>query len=163
MIQVKVVHIALDQKNNPVVLLKEIDGDRVLPIWIAPPEAEAIAMGLSGQKFERPLTHDLLKQVIVGLGAELDRIVVTRIQDNTYFAQLQLLRDDHMFHVDARPSDSIALAVRFDAPIFVEESVLSLKPVKIDQTPDDLTELDPDALKKYLKDLDPEDFGKFKP
>jgi bifunctional DNase/RNase len=163
MIQLKVANIALDQKNTPVVFLKEIDGDRVLPIWIAPVEAGAIAMGLSGQKFERPLTHDLLKQVVLGLGAELDRVVITSIQENTYFAQLQLSRDDHLYHVDARPSDSIALAVRFDAPIFAEESIFANRPSKIEQVPDDLSELDPDALKQYLKDLDPEDFGKFKP
>ncbi len=163
MIQVKVVHLALDQKNTPVVFLKELDGDRIVPIWVAPAEAGAIAMGLSGQKFDRPLTHDLLKQVIVGLGAELDRIVITQLQDNTYFAQLHLRKGDHLYHVDARPSDSIALALRFDAPIFAEEGLLTAKPVSLEQVPDDLSGLDPDALKQRLKDLDPEDFGKFQP
>lgn len=163
MIQIKVVHIAVDQKDMPVVFLKELEGDRILPIWIAPAEAGAIAMGLSGQKFERPLTHDLLKQVIVGLGAVLERVVITEIQKNTYFARLQLRREEHVFYVDARPSDSIALALRFDAPIFAEESILTVRPVRLDQVPDDLSELDPEALKQYLKDLDPEDFGKFKP
>lgn len=163
MIQIKVVHIAVDQKDMPVVFLKELEGDRILPIWIAPAEAGAIAMGLSGQKFERPLTHDLLKQVIVGLGAVLERVVITEIQKNTYFARLQLRREEHVYYVDARPSDSIALALRFDAPIFAEESILTVRPVRLDQVPDDLSELDPEALKQYLKDLDPEDFGKFKP
>lgn len=163
MIQIKVVHIALDQQDTPVVFLKELEGERVLPIWIAPAEAGAIAMGLTGQKFERPLTHDLLKQVIVGLGAVLESVVITEIQKNTYFARLQLRRDEHVYHVDARPSDSIALALRFDAPIFAEESILTVKPVRLDQVPEGLSELDPEILKKYLKDLDPEDFGKFKP
>lgn len=160
MVEVKVVHIILDRKNTPVVILKESDGERMLPIWIAPPEAGAIAMGLAGEKFERPLTHDLLRQVIVGLEAKLECVVITEVKHSTYFAQLHLRRNDHVIQIDARPSDSIALALRLDAPIFSDESILDA--TGFDASDIQETErLDSESLRSYLEDLDPEDFGKF--
>ena len=146
------------------VVLQEEGGTRVLPIWIGPAEASAIAMELGGVKFARPLTHDLLKQVIVGLGGELRKVVITAVRDSTYFAELHIHRDGHdVFQVDARPSDSIALALRLRAPIYAAAPLLDLVPPDAIEAPGEPGALDPDALKTYLQNLDPEDFGKFTP
>jgi len=164
MIEVIVEHLGLDQNSkSPVVVLKEKNGQRVLPIWIGPAEASAIAMELAGVKFARPLTHDLLRQVILGLGAELKRVVITKVQDNTYYAALEIRRDDHVIQIDARPSDSIAIALRLGAPIYTNEGLLNSEvgPGFIEAEPD--TALESDDLKKHLQKLDPEDFGKFTP
>jgi bifunctional DNase/RNase len=165
LVAVRVAHLGLDRTNNsPVVVLQEEDGRRVLPIWIGPAEASAIAMQLGGVKFARPLTHDLLKQVIVGLGGQLRKVVISAVKDSTYFAELHIHRDDHdVFQVDARPSDSIALALRLHAPIFAAETLLDLVSPDAIETPPDGEALDADSLKTYLQNMDPEDFGKFTP
>lgn len=166
MIEVRVAHLGLDKTSNtPVVILQEQNGDRVLPIWIGPAEASAIAMELAGMKFARPLTHDLLKQVIVGLGADLRKVIITQVKDNTYYAELHIYRGDAIVNIDARPSDSIAVALRLKAPIFTSEELLENTKVDAnDLTSESAPEpLDPDALKNYLQNLDPEDFGKFTP
>jgi bifunctional DNase/RNase len=165
MIEVRVAHLGLDRgTNSPVVVLKEADGPRILPIWIGPGEASAIAMELAGVKYNRPLTHDLLKQVIVGLGGELRKVLITAVRDNTYFAELRIYRDGHdVFHVDARPSDSIALALRVRAPVYAAEALLELVSPDAVELQSDQGGLDSDALKNYLQNLDPEDFGKFTP
>ena len=166
MIEVRVAHLGLDKTSNtPVVILQEQNGDRVLPIWIGPAEASAIAMELAGMKFARPLTHDLLKQVIVGLGADLRKVIITQVKDNTYYAELHIYRGDAIVNIDARPSDSIAVALRLKAPIFTSEELLENTKVDAnDLTSENAPEpLDPDALKNYLQNLDPEDFGKFTP
>ena len=124
MVEVTVAHLGVERTTNtPIVVLQEKDGDRVLPIYIGPNEANAIAMELADVKFERPLTHDLLQQVIVGLGATLRRVVVTRVEKSTYYAELEIHRDDHVVQIDARPSDSIAVALQLKAPIFTREEV----------------------------------------
>lgn len=166
-IEVRVAHLGLDRTTNtPVVILQEQNGERVLPIWIGPAEASAIAMELAGMKFARPLTHDLLKQVIVGLGADLRKVIITQVKDNTYYAELHIYRGDAVINIDARPSDSIAVALRLKAPIFTTDDLL--KNTTIDTSELTTTEtgpqpLDEDALKNYLQNLDPEDFGKFTP
>src|SRR2546426_766427 len=165
-IQVRVAHLGLDRTTNtPVVILQEQEGERVLPIWIGPAEASAIAMELAGVKFARPLTHDLLKQVILGLGADLRKVIITQVKDNTYYAELHIYRGDAVIQVDARPSDSIAVALRLKAPIFTTENLLALTSVETGEPGGEAgTEtLDPDKLKSYLQNLDPEDFGKFTP
>jgi hypothetical protein len=163
MIEVRVAHLGLDRTTNtPVVILQEKEGERVLPIWIGPAEASAIAMELAGVKFARPLTHDLLKQLIVGLGARLNRVVITQVKENTYYAELDVRRDDHVIQIDARPSDSIAIALRLNAPIFTQEDLLELTSVDTGEAKDTET-LDSEKLKSYLQNLDPEDFGKFTP
>src|SRR2546423_366450 len=165
-IQVRVAHLGLDRTTNtPVVILQEQEGERVLPIWIGPAEASAIAMELAGVKFARPLTHDLLKQVILGLGADLRKVIITQVKDNTYYAELHIYRGDAVIQIDARPSDSIAVALRLKAPIFTSESLLALTSVETGEAGGEsgTTPLDPDALKTYLQNLDPEDFGKFTP
>ena len=165
MIEVKVAHLGLDRATNmPVVILQEIEGERVLPIWIGPAEASAIAMELAGVKFSRPLTHDLVKQIVVGLGATLSQVVISRVEENTYYAELHLHRDDHVVQVDARPSDSIAVALRLQAPIFTDESLLELTPIDtVEPMSPDSEKMDPESLRSYLEKLDPEDFGKFTP
>lgn len=167
LVEVQVAHLGVDRKNKtPVVILKEKTGDRVLPIWIGPNEASAIAMELAGYKVPRPLTHDLLKQVILGLGASLNRVLITQVKENTYFAELHVHRDDHFVQIDARPSDSIAVALRLDAPIFAQDELLEMTTVDTvdgESVSEDSSPMDSDALKSYLQGLDPEDFGKFTP
>lgn len=163
-IEVKVAHLGLDRTTNtPVVILQEKEGERVLPIWIGPAEASAIAMELAGVKFSRPLTHDLLKQIIVGLGADLRRVMITQVKENTYFAELHIHRDDHVIQIDARPSDSIAVALRLKAPIFTRDELLEATAVDTVDGGEAPEALDADQLKTYLENLDPEDFGKFTP
>ena len=114
--EVTVQSLGLDRSSNtPVVILQEKDGSRVLPIWIGPGEASAIAMELAGMNFSRPLTHDLMTSAIRGLGGSLTRVVITRVVDNTYYAEMIIARDGEYFSLDARPSDSIAMALRMDA------------------------------------------------
>ncbi len=165
-IEVRVAHLGLDRTTNtPVVILQEREGERVLPIWIGPAEASAIAMELAGVKFARPLTHDLLKQVITGLGADLRKVIITQVKDNTYYAELHIYRGDAVIQIDARPSDSIAVALRLKAPIFTSENLLALTSIETAEAGGESgpAALDADALKTYLQNLDPEDFGKFTP
>jgi bifunctional DNase/RNase len=164
LVEVRVAHLGLDRNTNaPVVVLQEKDGQRVLPIWIGPAEASAIAMELAGVKFSRPLTHDLLKQVIVGLGGELRRVLITAVKENTYYAELHIHRDGSVVQVDARPSDSIALALRLKSPIFTSPDLLDDSPVSTVEPSGEGGPLDAESLKTYLQNLDPEDFGKFMP
>lgn len=188
MIEVKVQSLGLDRSSNtPVVILQETGGDRVLPIWIGPGEASAIAMELAGMKFSRPLTHDLLAQVIAGLGASLRRVLITRVLENTYYAELIIERNGELISVDARPSDSIAIALRMEATILTSDDLLEANVIEIaessapfegDEVDDiELEEEDEDdddgraenpglraeELKEYLRRLNPEDFGRFTP
>lgn len=167
MIEVHVGRLGLDAgTNSHVVILQERHGRRFLPIWIGHPEAEAIAAQLNGIKRERPMTHDLARSLVTALGGTLRRVQITRVHSGTYYAELHLLRDEQLITVDARPSDSIAIALRLHAPIFVQDSLLT------DPDGDDDAEAgDPDIgpppdtegeqLKEYLQGLRPEDFGKF--
>jgi uncharacterized protein len=178
MIEVTVASLGLDRTTNtPVVILREKGGTRVLPIWIGPAEASAIAMEMQGMKAARPLTHDLMKTIIVGLGGDLRRVVISQVKENTYYAELLIRREDHVFQVDARPSDSIALALRLSAPIFTSDTLLDQSGVELEEPTDPTdpdaptdpagprpeTSLDADKLKQYLEKMDPQDFGKFTP
>jgi bifunctional DNase/RNase len=149
--------LAIDERTHtPVVLLKEKAGTRILPIWIGPSEASAIAIELTGRKFQRPLTHDLLKTVIDGLAATVPKIAIVELRDKTYFAKVYLQRSDEVLTIDARPSDCIALALRTRSPIFVAEDLL-----REDETADEITgEQSMEKLQKQLEDMDPEEFGK---
>lgn len=161
--EVTVAHLGVDKNtNSPVVILREREGTRMLPIWIGPAEASAIAMELEGVKAARPMTHDLLKQVIVGLGGELRRVLISAVRENTYFAELTIRRDDHVLQVDARPSDSIALALRLDAPIFASDGLLDPGADESEEPPTEPS-IDVEKLRQYLEKLDPQDFGKFNP
>ena len=131
MIEVRVSGLAIDDKTkSPVVILQEVDGKRILPIWIGQNEANAIALEMAGQKFQRPLTHDLLVSVIRGLRADVVKAIISELKDNTFYATVLLKRDGDMLAVDARPSDSIALALRARSPIYVSESSSTAGPVK---------------------------------
>ena len=169
MIEVLVSRLGLDSATNSyVVVLQERGGTRLLPIWIGQPEAESIVMQIHSIKRVRPLTHDLCKNLILGLGGSLRRVQITRVEKNTYYAELHINRGDNVVQIDARPSDSIAIALRLAAPIFAAETLLSSIEVD-DQTEEapgapatsDAGELSADQLKEYLENLRPEDFGKF--
>ena len=171
MIEMSVARLGLDSSTNSYVLvLQEREGERVLPIWIGQPEAESIVMHLHDLKRVRPLTHDLCKSVILGLGATLRRVSITRVEKNTYFAELQLHRGGSVVSIDARPSDGIALALRLAAPIFAAEALLTHAAFEGGEAPEESAapprasaELSADQLKEYLEHLRPEDFGKFTP
>jgi len=146
-----------DQRSNPVVLLKVDDGEEVLPIWIGHAEGVAIELQMKGQSFERPLTHDLMKTAVESLGASLVKVAVTELRDNTFIAKVYLQRENEVHVLDARPSDSIALALKMDAPIFVAEDVFASHK-RVVQT-DPLAQQNPDEeLRRYLENLDPGDF-----
>jgi bifunctional DNase/RNase len=172
MVEVTVARLGLDSATNSfVVILQERDGPRLLPIWIGRPEAEAIAAHLQSVKRERPLTHDLAKSLIVGLGASVRKVAITKVEDSTYFAELQLAHGTDLVAIDARPSDSIAIALRCGAPIFVADELL-LVPSEDGEgdtdapppaTPRHSDELSAEALQRHLATLRPEDFGKFRP
>ena len=141
----------------------------MLPIWIGQPEAESIVMQIHSIKRVRPLTHDLCKSLILGLGGSLRRVQITRVEKNTYYAELHISRGDAVVQIDARPSDSIAIALRLSAPIFAAESLLSSMELEEQSeesgsTPEltpESGELSAEQLKEYLENLRPEDFGKF--
>lgn len=178
MIEVKVARLGLDSASNSyVVILQEKDGDRLLPIWIGQPEAESIVMEMNKIKPPRPLTHDLCKRLITGMGGSLRRVQITKVQDNTYFAELHIHRGEDVVHIDARPSDSIAIALRLSAPIFAQESLLTSFTVEegeeggagegmtfgAEGEVPDPRDLSAEQLKAYLEKMRPEDFGKFNP
>jgi bifunctional DNase/RNase len=175
MVEVTVARLGLDSTTNSyVIILQEKGGNRLLPIWIGQPEAESIVMQMHNIKRERPLTHDLCKSLIVGLGGALRRVQITRVQKNTYYAELHIHRGDSVVQIDARPSDSIAIALRLAAPIFAPESLLTAVAAEDEEEEEgeaaeepDFTptataeELSAEQLKEYLENLRPEDFGKF--
>ena len=166
----------LDQSHSRgLVVLQEDDGDRVLPICIGPSEATAIAIELYQGKFPRPLTHDLLASVLGGLGGVLQKVVINRVEEDTYFAELIIQRDEDIISIDARPSDSIALALRTQAEIYVDDELIGLMsmetsegapfvtPGQMESRVESAEELAADDLKEYLRKLAPEDFGRFSP
>jgi bifunctional DNase/RNase len=144
--------------GTPIVILKDKQGDRVLPIWVGVPEANAIALQIENVSTPRPMTHDLLRNIITDLDGRVDRVVVSDLRDNTYFAIIHLTVRGERVAVDARPSDAIALALRTKAPIFVEESVID-NAKTMDPSSD---RADADRLHKWLDSLDPDDLGKYK-
>ena len=181
--EVEVMRLGLDRSNNSyVVILREKGGERLLPIWIGQPEAESIVIEMSKLRRERPLTHDLCKTLISALGGTLRRIQITKVENRTYFAEMQINRDEQIISVDARPSDSIAIALRFSAPMYAQDSLLTLmefedaseegeaeaesesepwKQSSDSPLPVQSDEMSPEQLKRYLENLRPEDFGKF--
>ena len=154
MIEVKVVKLGIDVNSKmPVIILKEKEGQKTLPIWIGLFEAQAIALALEKVKPLRPLTHDLAQLLIEKLDGKLDRVVISDVINNTFYARLFIQRNGENVEVDSRPSDAIALALRFKAPIFVDETIwkkltLGSKPISDEEIKD---------FKKKLKDLRPKD------
>jgi uncharacterized protein len=146
--------------NAPVVLLREHGGDkRVLPIYIGAEEAKAIAMALEGVVPPRPLTHDLLRDLVTALGAELRKVTVTELRDRTFFAELDLAVGERSIVVSARPSDAIALAVRVDAPLFASEEVLADASTPSTEGEEEEQEEIVDQFREFIDQVNPEDFA----
>jgi bifunctional DNase/RNase len=159
--EVKVMGIVVDPKaSNPVVILVDLAGKKALPIWIGVFEAEAISRGLEDVVTLRPMTHDLMKQILDTFRVSVDRVIIHDIKDNTFYANLYLRIDGRELIVDSRPSDAIALAVRVKAPIFVTESVVeATKDLGVFAS--QLLE-GQDELKSIIENMKDEDFGKYK-
>jgi bifunctional DNase/RNase len=159
---VTVARLAVDRTTNtPVVFLREAVGDRGCAIWIGAAEAHAIAMALAGDAPPRPLTHDLAATVLTALGATITRATLTEVRDGTYYAEVLLTRaDGEVVALDARPSDAIALALRASAPLLAATSLLRVEGTTGPEAPEPL---DAEALRAHLRQLDPEDFGRFAP
>ena len=156
-VRVSVSGMARDPRDNPVVLLKSDEGEDVLPIWIGHAEAMAIELHLKGTHFERPLTHDLLRTLIENLGASVVKVAITDLREGTFFAKIHLQRGDDILVIDARPSDSVALALKTNAPIFVAREVFSAHKRALEPDAGTSPGAD-DELRRYLKDLDPGEF-----
>jgi bifunctional DNase/RNase len=144
--------------NSPIVLLRDVEGDRVLPIWVGVAEANAIAMQIENVTPARPMTHDLLRNIINDLRGAVERIVVTDLKENTFYALIYLRVGEDLVAVDSRPSDAIALALRTKAPIYVEDAVLDTAK-GLDLSAD---KSESERLQKWLENLDPDDLGKYK-
>ena len=144
--------------NMPIVILRDKDGQRVLPIWVGSFEANAIALQIQNVPTPRPMTHDLLRNVIRDLNGNIQKVVVCDLKDNTFYALIYLLVNGEVVAIDSRPSDAIALALRVKAPIFVEESVIDTAKTS-ELAPDNA---DSEQLQQWLESLDPEELGKYK-
>ena len=159
MIQMRVAGIVLDPTSSmPIVILRDSENRRTLPIWVGMFEARAIALELEGVGSPRPLTHDLMKQILDSLGAKVTKIFVHALRDKTFYAKVCLARRGGSVQVDARPSDAIALALRTKSPIYVSEGVLS----NVAELGRFEEEQEPEKLKRFLENLGPDDFGKYK-
>lgn len=160
-VEVKVEGLALDMTtNSPVVVLAPPGMNKVLPIWIGHAEAWGIAMELSGVEPKRPMTYDLLNQIIITLNAKVERVVITELKEQTFFARIHLSANGQQFDIDARPSDSIALALKAGATIHVNEELFHLDERKSPEMPD-LPPTDRESLRDRLRKINPEDFGKY--
>jgi bifunctional DNase/RNase len=144
--------------NSPIVVLKDVSGDGVLPIWVGIYEANAIALEIEKIATPRPMTHDLIKNVLTGLEASVRKVVVSELRDDTFFAVIWMERDGHAISIDSRPSDALALALRLDCPIFVDESVL--KSAK--QTTTVTDKAAEEEMRKWLENLNDDDLGRYK-
>jgi len=146
--------------KQPIVLLKTADGNKFLPIWIGHPEAAAILMKLQSQTAPRPMTHDLMSELLEQLEAQVVRITVTELRENTFYAQITVQQDGREIEIDSRPSDAIALAIRAEAPIFaadrvIEESAIEFEGDDVDQ---EVLEAEVAKFKNFLDEVTPEDF-----
>ena len=144
--------------KQPIVLLKTKDGNRYLPIWIGQPEAAAILMKLQGASTPRPMTHDLVTDILGQLDAQVTRITVTELRENTFYAQVTVQMDGTEIDVDSRPSDALALAVRTSAPIFVADQVIDDSAIEFGGESEDEAEV-VDEFKKFLENVNPDDFA----
>lgn len=158
MIELELVGVRVELPHNqPIVLLKETTGDRFLPIWIGAVEATSIAFALQGVETARPMTHDLMKDLLDALAVSVQRIVVTELKDGTFYAEILMGGPEGEVRVSSRPSDAIALAVRAGIPVFAEEGVLDEAGILIDD--DDESETEVEKFKEFLDTVTPEDFA----
>jgi len=145
--------------NTPIVILKDVAGEAVLPIWVGVYEANAIALEMEKVNTPRPMTHDLIKNVLTGLDAMVHKVVVTDLKDDTFYAVIWLEREGRVVSIDSRPSDALALALRVDCPIFVDDEVLkNSKQAANNPVP----AVSSEELRKWLEDLGDDDLGKYK-
>jgi bifunctional DNase/RNase len=156
MVPVIIHSLGLDEDTNqPVIMLREVDGHRVVPIWIGQPEAMSIMLAVQGVEPPRPLTHDLMLSVIDAAGFIVDRVEITRVEEGTFYAALVLRGEDRSVTLDARPSDSLALAVRTGCPVFADEKVLAEAGI----VPEQEAEEEVAEFRDFLEHVTPEDFG----
>ena len=144
--------------NMPIVILKDVAGESVLPIWVGVYEANAIALEMEKVSTPRPMTHDLIKNVLTGLETQVHKVVVTELREDTFYAVIWLERSGEVISIDSRPSDALALALRVDCPIFVDEAVLK----NSKQAANMSDRVTAEELRKYLEGLNDEDLGKYK-
>jgi bifunctional DNase/RNase len=159
MVEMRLVGVRVEMPtNNPIVLLREADGQhRVLPIFIGPVEATAIAFALQGVVTLRPMTHDLIKELLVSLGVAVERIVITELRDRTFYAEIEMTSQGSGCKVSSRPSDAIALAARLGTPIFADEAVLEEAAVPISEEDEEDDEVE--RFREFLEGVNPEDFA----
>jgi len=144
--------------NMPIVVLKDSHGSTILPIWVGIYEANAIALEIEKVQTPRPMTHDLLKNVLLGLNVQVEKVVVSELREDTFYALIWMQRDGQRMSIDSRPSDALALALRVDCPIFVEEEVLKNSKVSSAVTERSTSE----ELRKWLENLSDDDLGRYK-
>jgi bifunctional DNase/RNase len=158
-VEMKIRGLMMDPVTNmPIVILKDVSGDAVLPIWVGIYEANAIALEIEKVTTPRPMTHDLIKNLLVGLDTQIHKVVVSDLREDTFFAVIWLEREGRVISVDSRPSDALALALRLDCPIFVEDTVL--KSSKLASSVTD--KVSSEELRKWLENLNDEDLGRYK-
>ena len=158
-IEVKIRGLMMDPVTNmPIVILKDLNGNAVLPIWVGVYEANAIALEIEKVSTPRPMTHDLIKNVLLGLNTTVRKVVVNDLRDETYYALIWLEQDGQIISIDSRPSDALAVALRLDCPIYVDEEVL--KTSKIANTTSEKAASE--ELRKWLENLNDEDMGRYK-
>lgn len=158
-VEMKIRGLMMDPVTNmPIVILKDVNGGAVLPIWVGIYEANAIALEIEKVSTPRPMTHDLLKNLLMSLDTRVHKVVVSDLRDDTFYALIWLERDGQVMSVDSRPSDALALALRVDCPIFVEEEVL--KNSKVSGAASD--KVNSEELRKWLENLNDEDIGRYK-
>jgi len=163
-IEMKISRLILDPvTNTPIIILKDLEDELTLPVWIGLLEASAIALELEKEPPQRPMTHDLIKNILSSLNVNVSKVEVTDLRESTFYALIYLNMDGKTFKIDARPSDAIAIALRTSAPIYVDEKVIiKLKKVNLESIKD-TDKVDESAdLQDLLEEMSPEDFGKYK-
>jgi uncharacterized protein len=157
-VEMKIHGLVMDPATNmPIVILKDVQGEIVLPIWVGLYEANAIALEIEKSTPPRPMTHDLLRNLIQGLNACVQKVVVTELKNDTFYAVIWMEQDGEVVSVDARPSDALALALRSDCPIYVSEEV-----IRVAKLSPAMTDANPDELRRWLEGLNDEDLGRYK-
>jgi hypothetical protein len=158
-VEMKIRGLVMDPVTNmPIVILKDVGGQSVLPIWVGIYEANAIALEIEKVTTPRPMTHDLLKNLLLGLETHVQKVVVSELRDDTFYALIWLERNGEMMSIDSRPSDALALALRVDCPIFVEDEVLKTSK----NTGNSTDKVSNEELRKWLENLNDEDMGRYK-
>ena len=158
-VEMKIRGLMMDPVTNmPIVVLKDLNGNTILPIWVGIYEANAIALEIEKVSTPRPMTHDLIKTLLLGLGTGIRKVVVSELKDDTFYAVIWLDKDGELISVDSRPSDALALALRLDCPIYVDESVLKSSK-RSNAASDRVSE---EEQRRWLESLDDEDLGRYK-